>query len=136
MSERRNIFAPWLLKFSHVLSCFITCMGVHFPAVELDNAIRFSTLSRMSRFLWHSSKWACRFCCFLQDMPALEVLACSLNTDHNYVTLAMPQLHPFLNHQVKLLQLLGGRWQLFGCIHQIDRFVTKQCSHLGLRLSA
>ena len=41
-------------------------------------------------------------------MPGLEALACNLDTDHNYVTLAMLQLRPFLNHQVKLLQLLGG----------------------------
>ena len=33
-------------------------------------------------------------------------LVCSLNTDLNYVTLAIPQLHPFLNHQAKLFQLL------------------------------
>ena len=26
--------------------------------------IQFSTLSRMSGFLWHSSKWACWFICF------------------------------------------------------------------------
>ena len=44
--------------------CFITCMGAHFPTVEWDKAIRFSTLSRMSRFLWHSSKWPCWFCFF------------------------------------------------------------------------
>ena len=77
-------------------------MGVHFPAVELDNAIRFSTLSRMPEFLWHSFKWARRFGRFLQYMQGLEVLACSLDTDLNYVTLAMPQLRPFLNHQEKL----------------------------------
>ena len=61
-------------------------MSMHFPAVELDNAIQFSTLSGMSGFLWHSSKWACRFGRFLQYMPGLEVLACSLVTDLNYVT--------------------------------------------------
>ena len=84
-------------------------MAVHFPAVELDNAIRFSTFCRMSGFLLHSSKWDHRFGRFLQYMPELEVLACSLDIDPNYVTLAMPQLHPFLNHQVKLFQLLGGK---------------------------
>ena len=69
----------------------------HFPVVELDNAIRFSTLSRMSLFLWHSSKWACRFGHFLEYTPGLEVLACSLNTNLNYLT-AMLQLYPSLNH--------------------------------------
>ena len=84
-SERRIIFVFQLLKFSHVLvGYFITCMGAHFPAVELDNTIRFSTLSRMSGFLWHSSKWACRFDCFLQYMSGIEALACSLDTDLNY----------------------------------------------------
>ena len=72
-------------------------MGAHFPAVELDNAIRFSILSRMSGFLWHSSKWACRFGRFLQYTPGLEVLACSLDTNQNYVT-AILQLRPSLNH--------------------------------------
>ena len=69
--------------------CFITCMGAQFPALELDNAMRFSTLSRMSGSLWQSSKWACRFGHFPQSMPGLEVLACSLDTEFNYVTLAM-----------------------------------------------
>ena len=77
--------------------------------VELDNVIRFSTLSRISGYLWHSSKWAHRFGRFLQYTPGLEVLACSFDTDLNYVTLAIPQMCSFLNHQVKLFQLLGGR---------------------------
>ena len=36
---------------------FTTCMGAHFPAVELDNAIRFSILSRVSGFMRHSPNW-------------------------------------------------------------------------------
>ena len=43
---------------------------------------------------------------FLQYMPGVEVLACSLNTNLNYV-ITMLQLHPSLNHYVKLWQLLG-----------------------------
>ena len=108
LSERRFIFVPQLLKLSHMFWCFITCMGVHFLTVELNNTMQFSTLSRMSEFLWHSSKWACQFGCFLQDTSGLEVLACSLNTDLNYVT-TMLQLRPSLNHQVKLQQLFWGR---------------------------
>ena len=77
--------------------CFVTCMGAHFPTVELDNAIRLSTLSRMLEFLWHSSKWARQFDHFLQYMSGLEVLACSLDTDLNCVT-TMLQLCPSLNH--------------------------------------
>ena len=61
-------------------------MGAHFPTVELDNVIRFSILSRMSGFPWHSSKWACWFGRFLQYTSGIEVLACSLDTDINYVT--------------------------------------------------
>ena len=91
--------------------CFITCMGAHFAAVELDNAIRFGILS-MSGFLWHSSKWACRFSRFLQYMSGLEVLACSLDTDINYVT-TMLQLHLSLNPYVTLRQLLGERCSNF-----------------------
>ena len=81
-------------------------MGAYFPAVELDNAVWFSTLSRMSGFLWHSSKWARQFGHFLQYTSGLEVLACNLKTDHNDVT-TMLQLCPSLSHEVKLLQLLG-----------------------------
>ena len=71
---------------------------MHFPAVELDNAIQFSTLFRMSRFLWHSSKWAHRFGHCLQYTSGIEVLAFSLDTDLNCVT-AMLQLRTSLNHQ-------------------------------------
>ena len=46
--------------------CFITCMGVHFPVVELDDAIWFSTIFRMSGFLQHSSKWVHQFGRFLK----------------------------------------------------------------------
>ena len=81
---------------------------MHFPAVELDNAIQFSILSRISGFLWHSSKWAFWFGRFLQYTSGLEVLACSLNTNINSVT-AMLQLHLSLNHYVQLQQLLGER---------------------------
>ena len=59
-------------------------MGAHFPAAELDNVIWFSTFSRMSGFLWHSSKWVYPFGCFLQYMSGLQVLACGLDTDLNY----------------------------------------------------
>ena len=81
-------------------------MGAHFSAVELDNAIRFSTLFRMSEFLWHSSKWARRFGCFLQYKSELEVLACGLDTDINYVT-TMLQLWPSLNHYPPGIYLLN-----------------------------
>ena len=72
-------------------------MGAHFPAVELGNAIRFSTLSRMPGFLWHSSKWACRFGCFLQYMPGLEVLAVAATqtlTMPHYYAPTVPLLEP------------------------------------------
>ena len=92
--------------------CFITCIGVHFPAVKLDNMIQFSTLSRMSGFLWHSSKCACQFDCFLQYMSGLEVLACSLNTDLNYAPAA-----PFPEPLSKVAATFRGKMlQLFGNI--------------------
>ena len=65
---------------------------MHFPTLELENAIWFSTLFWMSGILWHSSKWICWFGHFFQYMLGLEVLACSLDTDLNYVT-TMLQLH-------------------------------------------
>ena len=74
---------------------FITCMVAHFPAVELEFTIRFSTLSRMSKFLWHSFKWACWLSHFLHYASGLEMLACSLDIDLSYVT-AMLQLPTFL----------------------------------------
>ena len=77
--------------------CFITCIGAHFPTVELDNVVWFSTISRMLGFLLHSSKWAHQFGRFFQYTPGLEVLACCLDTDLNYVT-AMLQLCPSWNH--------------------------------------
>ena len=83
-------------------------MHAHFPAVEWDNVIWFSTLSRMSGFLWHSSKWALQFVCFLQFISEIKVLACSLDTDLNYVA-TMLQLHLSLNYYV------------FGCILK-DRY--------------
>ena len=98
-------------------------MGAHFPAVELDNAIWFSTFSRMPRFLWHSSKWAHRLDHFLQYIPMLGVLACNLDTKLNYVT-AMLQLCLSLNHKVKLWQLLRGRCGNFrGVFSWIDAIV-------------
>ena len=96
-SERRIIFVHQMLKFSPCFGCFITCMGAHFPIVELDNVIQFSTLSRLSGFLQHSSKYAYWFSIFLQYTSGLEGLARSLDTDLNYVT-TMLQLCPSLNH--------------------------------------
>ena len=86
---------------------FTTCMDAHFPAIELDNAIRFSTLSMVSSFLWCSSKWVYRFHCFLQYTWGLQVLACSFDTDFSYV-ITILQLHPSLKNQFQ--QHLGGRW--------------------------
>ena len=82
---------------SPMFGCFITCMVAHFPAVDFDSTICFSTLSRMSGFLWHCSKWACWFGPFLQNSSAIAVSACNLDTDPNYVT-TMLQLRPSLNH--------------------------------------
>ena len=81
---------------------FITCMGAHFSAVELDNAIRFSTLP------------GCQGSCGIVPnghaaMPGLEVLARSLDTDLRYVTTMLQ----FLNDKVKLWQLLGRRCSNF-----------------------
>ena len=101
---------------------FITCTGAHFPAVELDNAL-FSTLSRMSGFLWHSSKWACQFGRFLQYTPGLEKLACSLNTDLNYMT-TMHRTVPFLEPVSKVAAAFRGKMQKpFGWI-LINKYVT------------
>ena len=72
-------------------------MAAHFSAVELDNTIRFSTLSRVSLLLWHSSKCARWFGSFFEYTSGLEVLACSFDTDFDYV-ITMLQLQPSLHH--------------------------------------
>ena len=117
-----------VIKVLPCSGCFITSMGVHFPALELDNVIQFSTLSTVSTFLWHSSKLACWLGHFLQYTSGLEVLARSLNTaDLNYVT-AMLQLCPSFNPLCKVADSFRGEmWQLFGCIF-IDRHVTLEFS--------
>ena len=79
-------------------------MGVHLSAVDLDTMIQFSTLSRKSGFLWHSSKWACRFSHYLQYTSGIEVSACSLYTGLNYVTTTL-HLHPSLIHSLFMLSL-------------------------------
>ena len=60
-------------ELTPLCSGFITCMGACVTAVKLDNVIWFSTLFRMSGFLWHGSKWACWFGHFLQDVKAWSV---------------------------------------------------------------
>ena len=79
------------------------------------------------------SKWASQFGCFLQYTSGLEVLACSLNTNFNYVTTpTAPSLEP-LNKVAETFR--GKMLQLFGCV-LIERYVTHQHSLLNLRLSA
>ena len=72
---KENHFRSSVVEVLPRSGSFIAYMGVHFPVVDFDNAIRFSTLSRMSGFLWNNSKWACWFGCFLQYTSGLEVLA-------------------------------------------------------------
>ena len=68
----------WLFYNLHGCVLF-PCMGVHIPAVELDDTIQFSILFRMSVLLWHSSKRVCQFSCFLQYLSGTEVLAWSVS---------------------------------------------------------
>ena len=95
-SKRRIIFAPRWLKFSHVL------VVLQLAWVRTSPQLSWIAQSGLApfpgcRFVWHSPKWASRFGCLLQYMSGLEVLACSLDTDLNYV-ITMLQLHPSLNH--------------------------------------
>ena len=83
---KEDYFCSLVVEILPCSGCFITCMGAHFPALELDNAIRFSTRPRMSEFLPNSSKWARWFGRFLQYTSGLEVLTCSIDTNLNYVT--------------------------------------------------
>ena len=64
------------------------------PTIESDDVIQLSTLSRVSGFLWHSSKWACWFDCFFQYTSGLEVSASSFDTTFNYYTPTLPFLEP------------------------------------------
>ena len=72
-------------------------MDAHFSVIELDNIIQFSTLSRMSGFLWHTNGPTSLVISFVQYTSEIEVLACSLVTNLDYV-ITMLQLHPSLNH--------------------------------------
>ena len=53
-------------------------------------------LQRLSRYLWHSSKWCCQFRCVFQYTSGFEVLAYSINTKFNC------EIQPIsiLNHKV------------------------------------
>ena len=62
----------------------------------------------------------------------LKVLACSLDTNINYVTVTL-QLHPSLNHLVKLGQLLGERC---GNFLSVDKYVTRVAPSPDARLFA
>ena len=87
--------------------CFKTCMVAHLQ--QLVGCVRFSTSSMVSRFLLHSSNWACCFGCFFQYTPRFEVWASSFDTNFNY-EIIMLEPRPSFNHQVNLQQLWVGRW--------------------------
>ena len=132
---------------SPMLWLFYYLDGSVLPYTWLDNVIWFSTIPRMSGFLWNKSKWARWFSHFPQYTSGLGMLACSLNINLNHV-IFMLQLWLSLNHQVKLWKLLGGRSneaantaadddlfrgkmkELFGCI-LIDRYVTPATLYPG-----
>ena len=82
-----------LLACVPAVACAVACVSVN----SMNNAIWISTLSRMSGFLWLSSKYACWFCYFVQYVSGLEVLACNFNTISNYVTTIL-QLHYSLSY--------------------------------------
>ena len=59
LSERREVL--FLICWSSPMFCFFlqlawVCTSSQFSSI-ICNTIRFSTLSRVSTFLWHSSKW-------------------------------------------------------------------------------
>ena len=87
---------------------FYNLHGCALPRIWLDSATRFITLLMVSGFLWHSTKWAHRLGRFLQYTLGLEVLACSFDTDFNYVTTIL-QLRLSLNHEAKFWQHFGVR---------------------------
>ena len=120
---KRGAFFPSIVEALPCSVCFTTCMAAHFPAVGLYNAVWFNVLSRVSGFLWHNSKWAHQFGCFHQYMLGLEVLACSFDTNFNYV-ITILQLHPSVNHKVRLLQCLQHLKEKFSLYWSIDHCDT------------
>ena len=98
-------------------------MGAHFFAVELDNAIRFSNLSRMSWFLYHISKWTCQFSRFLQSTSEMKCKHVALT----------PTLTMWL-----LCSNYGLPWtaKFLGVFSKIDAMQLQQCSLLDLRPTA
>ena len=72
---------------------YTACVGAHFRAVEWDNGIWIGTLSRVSGFLWHGSKWARRFVRFL-SIYARAWTVSMYQQDFNYVITTLPPLSP------------------------------------------
>ena len=71
---------------------------------------------------------------FLQYMSGLEVLACSLDIDLNYVTTVTTPTAPFPEPLSKVVATFRGKMQqLFGCIIK-DRYKAQQHSLLNPRL--
>ena len=94
---KKKLSVSWWSKLSNVL-VVPTCIGAHFLAVELDTADWFSIAS---------GPQGCQVSCGIvpygtassndiqQYTSELEVLACSIDTDYNYVGILMI----IVNHQ-------------------------------------
>ena len=103
---------------------FYNLQGSTLPAVELDNAIWFGTLSRMSGILCHSSKWVWWFCCFFQCTSGLGSVT----------------MQPWQTLTVRLLcsncirgyqsQNSGGSWFNRSCRSQISHRSSNQLLQL------
>ena len=69
-----------------------TCIGVHFPIAELDNAICSINLPGLFQgcqgsCCLHNPKWGSWFNCILQNIQGIEVLSFSINTNFKYMIL-------------------------------------------------
>ena len=98
--EGKNIFVPRWLKVSHVLVVLQLAWLCTLPQLKWiwRSSLAFCLdLLRVSRYLWHSSKWSCWVGCVFQYTSGLEVLAYSINNDFNYViTMLQSYIHPEL----------------------------------------
>ena len=105
LSERRDIFCSLAVEVLPFFVCFSTCMGTHFPAVEMNHVIRFSALSRVLGFLWHSSKWSNGASVVSFDtQQGLKCQHVDLNTAFNYVVTVL-QLCPSFNYSATFSQV-------------------------------
>ena len=108
--ERRNSFISRLLKLSHVLILFQlawVCTSPQLSRITQSGLAPLGGCQGSCGIVPNGTMLFRHFDRFLHYTSGLEVLACSFDTDFNYVASILP-LCPSLNHFVKMCQPLRG----------------------------